>query len=346
MRALPARLAQAAAGRRLRCGRSTGAGHDPADPRRHALALLRGGRRDHRATAATTAVAGLLQFKQLADDLSVQPAIKHADVTLPPPGAAQTILVRRLRPPGRRPLHRRQHRHDDAGPARSELVDDQRAVDPARPRGHHPGLWHGEDQRRLLRRRAEPDDQDDPAERLPGSEDQPHPRRQLRGLLRPGRRDRLRVQRCRPALLQQHGADDYSSIDIQPGYQKLCGDQAAAPGVRPLPPHRLRHRAQRAPAGLHPLGQGPVLHGPDIHQPRHAAVDLRQPRPDRPRPAHRRRAHQPVQPGAEHVRPHDQVDQVPGDPQKCVTRAPGAAAAAVLRQRQHGGRARRCTPSS
>jgi len=45
------------------------------------------------ATAATTAVAGLLQFKQLASDLSLQPSLKNADVTLPPPGAPQTLLV-------------------------------------------------------------------------------------------------------------------------------------------------------------------------------------------------------------------------------------------------------------
>ena len=45
------------------------------------------------ATTATTAVAGLLQFKQLAVDLSGQPALSNANVTLPPPGAPQTILV-------------------------------------------------------------------------------------------------------------------------------------------------------------------------------------------------------------------------------------------------------------
>ncbi|MDQ6729590.1 MAG: LCP family protein [Actinomycetota bacterium] len=44
-------------------------------------------------TAAATAVAGLLQFKQLATDLSVTPALSGANVTLPPPGAPQTILV-------------------------------------------------------------------------------------------------------------------------------------------------------------------------------------------------------------------------------------------------------------
>jgi polyisoprenyl-teichoic acid--peptidoglycan teichoic acid transferase len=44
-------------------------------------------------TATTTAVAGLLQFKQLATDLSATPAIRHAQVTVPNPGDAQTILI-------------------------------------------------------------------------------------------------------------------------------------------------------------------------------------------------------------------------------------------------------------
>ena len=44
-------------------------------------------------TAATTAVAGLLQFKQLATDLSVTPAIKHANVTVASPGNPQTLLL-------------------------------------------------------------------------------------------------------------------------------------------------------------------------------------------------------------------------------------------------------------
>jgi LCP family protein required for cell wall assembly len=44
-------------------------------------------------TAATTAVAGLLQFKQLATDLSLSPAIKHAQVTIANPGNPQTLLL-------------------------------------------------------------------------------------------------------------------------------------------------------------------------------------------------------------------------------------------------------------
>ena len=44
-------------------------------------------------TATTTAVAGLLEFKQAAQELSRNPAIKHARVTIPNPGEPQTILV-------------------------------------------------------------------------------------------------------------------------------------------------------------------------------------------------------------------------------------------------------------
>jgi LCP family protein required for cell wall assembly len=44
-------------------------------------------------TAATTAVAGLLQFKQLAGDLSLTAPLKHAQITIPNPGEPQTILI-------------------------------------------------------------------------------------------------------------------------------------------------------------------------------------------------------------------------------------------------------------
>jgi polyisoprenyl-teichoic acid--peptidoglycan teichoic acid transferase len=44
-------------------------------------------------TATATAVAGLLQFKQLAKDISGTPPITHARVTVPQPGDPQTILI-------------------------------------------------------------------------------------------------------------------------------------------------------------------------------------------------------------------------------------------------------------
>src|ERR1700751_4570230 len=44
-------------------------------------------------TATTTAVAGLLQFKQLVADISVSAPITHARITIPAPGHPQTILL-------------------------------------------------------------------------------------------------------------------------------------------------------------------------------------------------------------------------------------------------------------
>ncbi len=44
-------------------------------------------------TAAATAVAGLLQFKQFAKEISGTAAIKHAPVTIPQPGDPQTLLI-------------------------------------------------------------------------------------------------------------------------------------------------------------------------------------------------------------------------------------------------------------
>ncbi len=45
------------------------------------------------ATAATTAVAGLLQFKQLAADLAVGTAIPHAQIKIANPGEPQTLMI-------------------------------------------------------------------------------------------------------------------------------------------------------------------------------------------------------------------------------------------------------------
>ena len=43
-------------------------------------------------------------------------------------------------------------------------------------------------------------------------------------------------------------SEQYSEINIQPGYQLLCGKKALR--VRALPPHRHRHRPLGPPAGL------------------------------------------------------------------------------------------------
>ncbi len=44
-------------------------------------------------TATATAVAGLLQFKQIAEEFSATPALPHARVVVPQPGQPQTILI-------------------------------------------------------------------------------------------------------------------------------------------------------------------------------------------------------------------------------------------------------------
>ncbi len=44
-------------------------------------------------SAATTAVAGLLEFKQIATDFSVNPPISHAQITIANPGNPQTLLL-------------------------------------------------------------------------------------------------------------------------------------------------------------------------------------------------------------------------------------------------------------
>lgn len=43
--------------------------------------------------AGTTAVAGLLQVQTFVNDFNLTPALSHARVTLPPPGAPQTLLL-------------------------------------------------------------------------------------------------------------------------------------------------------------------------------------------------------------------------------------------------------------
>ena len=89
-----------------------------------------------------------------------------------------------------------------------KLLDDQRGVDPARPQGPDPRGRGGRDrqaERGLLLRRRRPADQDPPAAGVPGPQGQPRRRRRVRRLREDDQRDRLRVHRRRPPLLQQHG---------------------------------------------------------------------------------------------------------------------------------------------
>ena len=296
-------------------------------------------------TATTTAVAGLLQFKQFAADLSVTPAIKHAPVTVADPGQPADAPADRLRPPRRRAVQRRQHRHDDARPPRPELLDDQRAVDPARPEVQIPeggGDDHRQAQRRLLDRRAQPADQDAQAAVFPGL--------QVNHIIDVnfgGFADLVNAIGCVYTDVDHRyynntALTDYSSIDIQPGYQKLCGTDALAfVRFRHTDTDIVRNARQQdfLRWAKDQFSSSELFNNRDK-----LLQDLRPAHPDRPQPAHDRRADQPVRPGRVLRRAHDQADHVPGDLPAVQLRRAGRGRGgacgrdAVLRHRQSGGR--------
>ena len=130
---------------------------------------------------------------------------------------------------------------------------------------------------------------------------------------------------------------DYSSIDIQPGYQKLCGDNQAETGA--LAFVRFRHtdtdivrNARQQDFLRWAKSQFNSLDA--AVEPRQAAEDLRRQLADGRQPALDGRADQPVQPDRVLGGPHGQADPVPGDhralhPQSCYVLAnPGAEARA------------------
>ena len=93
-----------------------------------------------------------------------------------------------------------------------------------------PRLRHRQDQRRLRARRPAPDGQDRQEavrQARRAVQDQPHRQRQLRRLPQGRQLHRRRLRRHRPRLLQrQLGRRDFATIDVNPGYQKLKGQDA------------------------------------------------------------------------------------------------------------------------
>ena len=197
-----------------------------------------------------------------------------------------------------------------------ELVDDQRAVGPARPRRctiPGGGGCRPQDQRRLLDRRPEPAGQG------------------------------AQTAACSPGFTINHIVDVnfsgfeelvnaigcvYTDVDHRyynnTAVHRLLEHRHPArlpeavrhrrARLRALPPHRHRPRAQRAPAGLPALGQGAVRRRTAGRQPRQAAEDLR--------PAHADRRTTCTRVDglfnlfnlvAFSAGPHDQADPVPGD---------------------------------
>ena len=264
--------------------------------------------------AATTAVAGLLQVKQIVDDINLTPrAQARATSRSPPPGSAADAAADRLRPPRRRAVAESANtdtmmlvRIDDSSSTINVLSV------PRDLEVQLPERWHHEQaQRRLLDRRAEPADQDDAqAQVFPGLEVNHILDVNFGGFDGPGQRDRLRVHRRRPPLLQQHRADRLLEHRHPARLPEAVRRRRRSQFVR------FRHtdsdivrnaRQQDFIRWAKEQYQRRQL----LSKPRPSAADLRRAHPDRPRPAHRRRTDQPVRPGRIIGRPHDQADPVP-----------------------------------
>ena len=122
----------------------------------------------------------------------------------------------------------------------------------------HEPAEHAEDQRGVLDRGREAGREDGQA----GARDQDQPRH--RHQLRSGSSRSSTTSGCVYVQVDRRyyhsnlglaPSQTYDEINIQPGYQKLCGDDALA--LRALPPRRHGPRAQRAPAGLPAPDQEP-----------------------------------------------------------------------------------------
>ena len=195
------------------------------------------------ATAIAISVAVIDVVSTIAGDLALGgKPISSTELTAASAGAAQTIMVDRRRPhrPDDHLLDRRRAGSRTASTcctptpscscAWTPAEPDVDPLDPARPARQlpleGPVLPRPEVQRHLLarRRRPRPEGRQGDAAR---DHDQPRDRLQLRLVPRPGGRDRLRLHRRRPPLLNAPGGS-YQPINVQPGYQRLCGENALA----------------------------------------------------------------------------------------------------------------------
>lgn len=193
-------------------------------------------------TAATTAVAGLLQFKTLASEIGLSPPISNANTSIPDPGSPQTILV---------------------------IGSDHRAREP----------WSAANTDTMMLVRLDPNSSTINVLSIPRDLQVQIPERgttvsaKLNATYSVGGPNlliKVLRQQVFPALRVNHIVDvnfggfsdlvdaigcvytdvdhryynntaytDYSSIDIQPGYQKLCGENQSVSGA--LAFVRFRH---------------------------------------------------------------------------------------------------------
>jgi LCP family protein required for cell wall assembly len=182
-------------------------------------------------TASATAVAGLLQFKQIATEISATPALRHAQVTIANPGNPQTLLL---------------------------IGSDHRAGTP----------WSSSNTDTMMLVRIDPDSSTinllsvprDLEVQIPqGGVPQPAKLNAAYSIGGPNLLVKILSTQVFPGIQINHIIDvnfggfenlvnaigcvytdvdhryynntaftDYSSIDIQPGYQKLCGSDALA----------------------------------------------------------------------------------------------------------------------
>ncbi len=269
--------------------------------------------------ATATAVAGLLQFKQIATYISATPALptKSTQVTIPSPGDPQTLLLIGSDHRAGTPFTSAQHRHDDARPYRSELEHDQPPVGPARPRGPDPrGRRDGDRQAelRLLDRRRRACWSGSSSRRCsPASRSTTSSTSTSAGSI-----DLVNAIGCVYADVDHRYYNNTAPDGLLEHRHPARLPEAVrhrCARVRALPPHR--HATSSATRASRTSCAGRRASSARTRSSTgrgHAAEDLRPARADRREPAHHRRADQPVRPGRVLRRPRDQADPVPGDP--------------------------------
>ena len=227
-------------------------------------------------TATAVASGLLLEVHQdvtvFAREATPIPGVKNVldDVQA---GQPQTILAARIRPP----LRRRQGQpaalgHDHRRSPGSRQAGDGDDVAPARPQGHDPRARDRQDQRRLPRRRAEAHGADGPG--AAAHPDQPRHQRELRRLRARGQPARLRVHGHRPPLLQRPRRPRRLR-GHRPQGRLPEALRAGRAELRALPPHRLRLRPRRTPAGVPAPGEGADRPRQALRRSPGAAEDLR-----------------------------------------------------------------------
>ena len=243
--------------------------------------------------AGATATAGLLKFKSIADVINLQKPLQSKELVVPPPGAPQTMLLVGV--------DHRYHEGDTPGNTDTMMlvrVNDRSSTInmlsiPRDIQVDVPG--YGAEKLNAAYSEGGPD------LLIKTIKADVFPHLQLNQLLLvdfSSFANLINAIGCVYAQVDHRyynhsigladPTTDYSSIDIQPGYQRLCGGSRQRPrrgqhgaGVRALPPQRLGLRARVASAGLPALGKAELQRRQAALEPDHALERLRQRRSER-----------------------------------------------------------------